>query len=156
MSEEFDIEVGNGMQNYLKSKKHIIEVNKTLLRNQEYQQELVNEYLKNKDNSLEDRWEVWTKYSQQVDEKYCYHSFPEDRFPGLTDEIISDRNRHEVIEYPTFLDSCLVTIAKELFPDKRYYSLTKEEELEVESHPRNKDLMEYIMEQNLGSFELDW
>lgn len=97
-------------------------------------QSMVKEFLKNKDNSLEDRWEVWTKYSQKNHEGCCV-DFPEDRFPKLTDKANGCDgyfSRHEVIDY-----QCIVEIGKELNLDLN-------------------DLKEYLLEENLGSFEIDW
>lgn len=137
------------------SKEHIERLNSQLVTIQEQLQRDVDEYLKNKDNSLEDRWEVWTKYSQKNDE-YDYHQFPEDRFPKLTDEYMDDASRHSRVDYEEFISAQLTLLAREKFGVKWYYEITDEQESEIENHPKIHELMEYIMEKNLGTVEIDW
>src|SRR6478609_9164692 len=52
---------------FIEFKVELLERDKTLLQKQ------IDKYLKNKDNSLEDRWEVWTKYSTTNSGDWIHH-----------------------------------------------------------------------------------
>lgn len=118
-------------------------------------QEKVDIYLKDKSNSLEDRWEVWTKYSQTNSGDWIHH-FPEDKFPKLDKSINNGewRGRGSIIKYDEIIEIYYDDLGEETF--KNNWVGTNKQHKELESHPKLTELKEYLIDQNLRSYKFDW
>lgn len=127
-------------------KEHIEEIDVQVKSMQEYRQTKVDEYLQNKNNSLEDRWEVWTKYSED-NLRSSIHKFPEDIFPELDVYVhySGSRSRGSIITYKDVVKSML-----NLLDD------TYTHEVDIFNHETMNDLKKYLMKENLRSYKFDW
>lgn len=118
-------------------------------------QELVDTYLADKSNSLDDRWEVWTKYSTINTGDYIHH-FPKE-FGELDKEVNNGEwlGRGSIITYDRVVDSYVENcIGYELFGDDWAYM--DEQWSTIENSDQLANLKEYLMKNNLRSYKFDW
>lgn len=97
-------------------------------------QKALRSYVTNKELPLEERFRVWEKYCEKEEHPWIIES-------GILREMIKgeDLNRYQEYDYEYFLDSF------DYFSDKHN-----------NKYGSYEDFKEYLIEENFGSFVMDW